>query len=160
MSIHSTGLSFHCGDLSRVKWRRNLKVRQGDPRITCLCRQTSWAPRPVQWPPRHPRCVCEIPPPSARPACPRRRPGHPEGKDAGWAEDTRQALWLRACDRGPTAHRPGNSQTGPVGPQPTATGNTGAGTRGEGAQSLVCWGWGGGVSRAGIRAGKVRGGHK
>lgn len=48
------------------------KPQHRDPqRITCLCRQTSWAPRPVRWPQRHPRCVCELQPPSARPACPR-----------------------------------------------------------------------------------------
>lgn len=51
---------------------------QGPQRITCLCRQTSWAPRPGRWPRRRLHCVCGLPRPSAHQACPRRRPGCPK----------------------------------------------------------------------------------
>lgn len=57
--------------LSSPRWQGPKPQHRDPQRITCLCRQTSWAPRPVRWPQRHPRCVCEPQQPSSRPACPR-----------------------------------------------------------------------------------------
>lgn len=85
----------------------------GPQRITCLCRRTSRAPRPGRWPPRRRHCVCARPPPSARPACPRRRPGRPAdtgaGRGAGHAGGPRHGE-LRA--RGNRAHAQGGPELG------------------------------------------------
>lgn len=85
----------------------------GPQRITCLCRRTSRAPRPGRWPPRRRHCVCARPPPSARPACPRRRPGRPAdtgaGRGTGHAGGPRHGE-LRA--RGNRAHAQGGPELG------------------------------------------------
>lgn len=142
----SPGAPSAAGDL-KVRRRRDLGAQPGDPQgITCLCRQTSWAPRPARWPQCRLHCVCGLPPPSARPVCPRRTPGRPADTDAGQGPGHRVRPWGQALPQeadGPW--RPGHSQAG-RGPEATVTGEN------KGGQGVLSLGWsrGEGTSREGV----------